>query len=340
MEREIQEAVEVMDEYEISYNKIEKVRSAYKIIGEENCYCLKRLKHGRKKSQMGNKIVKHLKNQEFPFAAQYILTKEEALYIKKDENTYYLTEWIDGEEVDFKKKDVLIKGVQLLGKFHRASMGFLENDVKAVFHKRKEEHVKDIEKLMDYKEMINNKGKPMAWEKKYVEGMDYFIKKADLSIKLFEEYNYDGFIGKDRRTHGFCHESYYYQNVLVDKKGDFFIIDLDSCRRNIYMYDLGKFLRRMMWAKEYKWDFEVVRECIESYKEIRTVEKGELGILFGILIFPHKYIKLGEKWVENKEGWHEEKFDKKLNKQIKYIANMEKFIKDFSNAYDINLNFR
>ncbi len=337
---EKREIMEVLQQYKISYNKIEKVRSVYKIIGEYRCYALKKLKHGKIKSKMGEAIVQHLKNKGFIFVPEYIRNKNDELYIEKGKHSYYLMEWIEGKEVNFKKQKNLIKGVQVLASFHNASMGFRDSAdgiIKNNFLNTRKVHFEGGNQLISYKEDLIKKKHKNQWEKKYMTYMDYFIQEANRAKRLFKLYNYDGLIKRDQKTYGFCHESYYYQNVLVKKDENYSVIDLDSCARNIYIYDLGKFLRRMMWIQEYQWNFNIARDCIESYGTIRPINKWDIGVLLGILIFPHKYIRLGNKRLEKKKNWSENKYRRKLEKQLQCISSIKIFTKDYSNHYDIDI---
>lgn len=339
-DEEMKEIIEVLRQYDIDYNRVQKVRSAYKIKGDGIAYCLKKLKHGKSKSKMGKAIVGHLKARGFPYVADYLATKDGDSYIKKNRHTYYMTDWIEGREADFKRTDDLMNGIVSLAQFHRASMEFNEGEVpwmKDHFLKSKKEFLDGKEKLLRYKEKILMIRDIKEWERTYLQYMKYFIHKVNQSMVLFKTYGYDQLIEQDRKTHGFCHQSYYYQNVMVDKNEKFHIIDLDSCARNIYMYDLGKFLRRTLWATPYQWDFKMTKDCIEVYEEIRKLHPMERGILLGIIIFPHKYIRLGGKRLENKDDWDEKKYDKKLKKQISYREKIDKFIEDYTNYYGIHM---
>lgn len=335
------EIIQVLEQYGIYNSEVQQVRSAYKVICDQGIYCLKKLKHGKAKSIKGDAIVRHLKRRGFPYVVDYLRTTEGELYVELPHRTYYMTDWVDGKEVNFKSLDNLVKAVKLLAMFHVSTAGFEDNQermIKEYFAKRKSEYDEVVEELMRFKESILSSENSTLWEKKYAHHMGFPLTMADLSMKLFQRYNYDLIINKDKKLAGFCHESYYYQNVIEDNNKKYYLIDLDSCVQNIFIYDLGKLLRRMLWAKEYRWNFDVVRTCIENYKAIKPLEKTELGVLLGIIIFPHKYWKLGGKWFERKEGWTEEMYDRKLKKQIECIPEIQKFIDQYSNYYGININ--
>ncbi|MFZ5966714.1 MAG: CotS family spore coat protein [Bacillota bacterium] len=337
-DREIQEVIAA---YDINPILVKKIRSAYKIICTHHNYCLKKLRHGREKAIKGKTLVEHLKKKGFLHVADYIETKNRKLYVEKQGSSYYLTEWIDGREVSFRKKKDLTKAVMDLARFHQASMGFAEGPrdlIERRFEKTYREFYECLAELKKYKQVIEQKTEKYEWEHRYLMDIDFYIDKGEKAITLFKAFEYEKLIKKDGQTKGICHGSYYYQNIIVDQAGNHYIIDLDSCTRDLYMYDVGKFIRRMLWAKEFQWDFDIVRSCIDMYHSIVPIGKSEIGILLGIIIFPHKYWRLGNKRYDKIEAWSEKKYDRKLDKLTKFKPYIEKFLREYCKYYGIEMN--
>ncbi len=127
-----------------------------------------------------------------------------------------------------------------------------------------------------------------------------------------------------QKNKSLCHHSFYYQNII--KKGtEYYIIDLDSIIIDIQVNDLGKYIRRLMTKKSYQWDFEKARRIIEAYNSQNKLSKEELEVMLSLIIFPHKFWKLGKKRYIKHKHCLKPDIMKKLNKVIKYDAMQKNF---------------
>ncbi|WDC83974.1 spore coat protein [Caloramator sp. mosi_1] len=90
-----------------------------------------------------------------------------------------------------------------------------------------------------------------------------------------------------------CHNSFYYQNI-IESNNTLYLIDYDKIIYESVEYDLGKFIQRIMFRKSYSWDFDKAKLLIDKY--ICCYGKTiDFRLLLSIIIFPHKYWKLGNK---------------------------------------------
>lgn len=319
----------VMGNYDLNVKSYEYSRSAYKVICEEGNFCLKRMKHGYHKAENGFYLVEELSKKGFTNLAAYYKTSKGAFYVKYKEYIFYLTEWIDGTECNLKDIEEAKCCVRMLGDFHNKASEInikklkLRNRVGSLdeFFKR---NLRDMQK---YKKIIFEKKLKTDFDNAYFSYIDLFYDRGLLALKELNSSSYFR-ISKDKNECKLCHDSFYYQNIL--KKDDiYYLIDLDSIILDLQIVDLAKLIRRLIQKKEYKYNFFYVKELIDAYREVKDLSKSDLEIMFCIIIFPHKFWKLGKKRYIKHKNWAEEKYAHKLRNLVIYYEEEKTFIQDY-----------
>jgi CotS family spore coat protein len=326
----------VLSNYSIIPTNIIEIRSAYKIETSKKILFLKRFKHNTKKVEKVESIIKFLNSKSFYNTPGFIYTSENKLYVEYKDYFYYMTEWLAGDECDFKNKDELQKAIELLANFHKASLGFVDPSVEIEYKyidliQEFSQKMNDFEKFI---QKIAHRKIRTFFDKFYIENMNYFYFRGDLAINILKNSNYSKMLNNPEDKY-LCHDSFYYQN-LIKLNGDMYIVDLDQCSHNIKAYDLGKFIRRMMTKKEYEWDFQKSKEIISIYDSFNSLNEDDYKILLAIAIFPHKFWKLGSKRYFKNKAWLEDKYLKRLEILINEGNLIDKYVKDYKNFYKID----
>lgn len=319
-----------MNYYGFNIIDVKKVRSAYKVICEEGTYCLKRMRSGRSKVRNGFILAEELNKIEFNKVAKYIKTKDGYDYIKYSKYILYLTEWIDGKECSIDTTLEAAACASLLAEFHNAveKIDISNLKIKNNLKNWPKVFLENLYDLEYYKKIIGRKRLINEFDKTYLKYIDILYQRGMLSLNILQNSEYYNISKKAENNKTLCHDSFYYQNILkVEDR--YYIIDLDSIIIDLEVNDLGKYIRRIMHKNEFKWDFNKARSIIESYLVERTLTKEELEIMLALIIFPHKFWKLGKKRYIKHKNYSEMKYMKKLDKIIKYIDIQELFINDY-----------
>ena len=330
--KEMQILITVMHKYNLELVSAEKVRSAYKIITGNGKFCLKRMKHGRNKVKNGCILTEELLSNKFTNTAKYFRTKDGDFSVSHKKNIFYLTEWIEGYECDLTNIDEAIKCTKLLAQFHNISNKIDHNKIHIPNNLKNwpkifASNLNDLEKS---KTIIINKRIKSEFDVLFLENIDNFYNRGIFAINMLNKSEYCKLSKLANDNKIICHNSFYYQNI-IKKDGEYFIIDLDSIMIDLQISDLGKLIRRLMFKKTYGWDFNFAKALIEAYNSTNRLSREDLEIMLALIIFPHKFWKLGKKRYMKQKSWSETKYLHKLNKVISYNETQEKFFQDYLN---------
>jgi CotS family spore coat protein len=339
---EILMLTEVLKHYEMNIELVDKIRSAFKVFSDKGIFCLKRISHGYRKAKKSFYLIKHLKERGSENTVDYYFTKDGKAFIKRKDAAFYLTYWIEGRETSFSSIDEILRCSELLSNFHNQAKGFkAPKHLKVRSHasKWKKTFGKCRDELCKFKECIDKLKLKAEFDYTYRSSIDYFQKEAEHAMRILDHSKYNEFCDYYINEGYLCHDSYYYQNILVDKDDRMFIVDLESCQYDIPVSDLGKLIRRILSKKKYKWDFDLCRRIIESYSKVRPMTKAEYEILLAMLVFPHKFWKLGKKRYVRDKKWNEDKYRKKLRRLLREREYKREFIYCYINFYGLDMDY-
>jgi CotS family spore coat protein len=329
-EKEKKLILRVMEKYDFEVNSFIKVRSAYKIETDKGTICLKKMKHGSNKARNGNLLVNELINNNFLYTSKYIYTKEGHLFVNINKLIFYVTEWINGNECDLGIITEAENCSKLLAEFHIATNKIdtkkfaIKNNLKN-WPKIFNSNLNDLEK---FKKVIERKKLKSEFDLKYLSHIESFYSRGMSLIALLNNSEYYKLSKAAMENKTICHDSFYYQNIIKVEE-TYYIIDLDSIMIDLQINDLGKYIRRLMYKTEYKWSFDKALLIINAYNSVYNLSKSEYEVMLALIIFPHKFWKLGKKRYIKNKNWNESKYVHKLNKLIKYDELQEEFLKQY-----------
>ena len=90
--------------------------------------------------------------------------------------------------------------------------------------------------------------------------------------------------------------------------------------------DLANFIRKMQEKND--WDIHVGLEMIESYTKVRKIRQEEYEKLYSLLLFPEKFWKVANHYMNSRKSWISERDIEKLKKVIEQEAKRLKFMEN------------
>ncbi|GAA0743083.1 CotS family spore coat protein [Clostridium oceanicum] len=320
----------VLNKYKFDVIDISKFGNVYKINTEKGEICLKRVKHNKYKIKNGQIVSKELKNTEFNNIPIYYTSKEGHSYVKYKKWTFYITEWIEGEECNLNDIEEAMDCAKLLADFHLHIKKIDMSKLKLKNRSKKLPKVynKRLNDLNKFEKVIKNKKVQNEFDINYMEHLENFYTRGMVALTYLNNSEYYKLYKKLESNKTICHDGFYYKNI-INKDGQYFLIDLNNLSINVKVNDLSKYIRRLMAKKNFQWDFDKAKKIIDSYDSVEKLEKIDLEMMLSLIIFPYKFWKLGKRRYIKHKKWSESKYINELNKVIKYDELEKKFLNDY-----------
>jgi len=332
-DREKELITKVLDKYRI--NKIvdiKKIRGSYKVETDMGILCLKKTIHGIKRAENISDFVAELSKIGFNNTLHYLKTIDDNIFVKYKNMVFYAIEWIDGNECHLENINEAQKCIQLMSKFHMASDKVDNKKLKIKNNLRNWPQIykNNIFELEKFKKIIKNKRLKNEFDLAYYKFLDNYILRGTLALKILTNSNYNLLVNAalDKKT--ICQDIFYYENT-IKKDEETYIVDLNNIVIDLHVNDLGKLIGKLMYKNDYQWDFSKAELLIEAYNSENKLSKEELEIMLALIIFPHKFWKLGKKRYVKYKNWNELKYMHKLNRLLKYNELQQQFIEDYLN---------
>ncbi|MBV7276567.1 CotS family spore coat protein [Clostridiaceae bacterium UIB06] len=329
-EKEEKTVFRVLENYNFDVINIAKVRNVYRV--ETSCgnVCLKRIKHGRHKIINGNILAEGFINEGFGNIAKYYKTKNNETYVRYKGSVFYITEWIDGEECNLDSIEEAKNCVKLLAQYHMTCNNIEMKKLKIKNKLRDwprifKENLHDLEK---FERIINRKKLKCEFDMVYLNYIESVYNRGIIALRLLNTSNFYKLCKQARKDKTVCHAGFYHEDIIKRGQG-YYIIDLDNIIVDLRVNDLGKFIRQLMFKKTHKWDFQKAKLIIEEYCSIVQLNRNELETMLALIIFPHKFCKLGKKRYIKHKVWEETKYTYKLNRLVRYNTNQDRFLDDY-----------
>lgn len=308
---------DVLLQYELEINEVTKGRGTYICHTKDGELVLMGFRGTKEK---GDYLKTHLEAlNDAGFSVEQILKNKEGEAVTIDEITgerFLLKEYRTGTELNVNQLKELKEASALLARYHtiavELSRNHSENHLEEGAHsddmqcvvEEKEKHLRELVKVRNY---IRNRKKKNEFERIYLNAYEPMVQKAKASIAVLE---------KETKTvlpSCICHGDYNQHNILLSGN-EWRMVNFENFVYRWCIWDLANFLRKMQEKND--WDIHIGRELILSYAKIRPLGEEEIEKLYGLLLFPEKFWKVTNHYMNSRKNWICERDIEKLKKVI------------------------
>jgi CotS family spore coat protein len=276
--------------------------------------------------------IKHLQNKGISIPGVNTAI-DGSLYAKIGDTCFILIDAVEGTNPDYKKPNELEALVREMGKFHKASAGFIPPEgAKERRHlgNWQQDYGADISRLKEqYSEEIN-KNTHGEFGKIITEAYPVFLKSMETVIAGLKRPEYAAWVNKIDAAGGLCHQDFAAGNILLGPSGKVYVLDTDSLTIEIPARDIRKLINKVM-KKNGKWDAALLRDIIKWYQQENPLTEDEWAVVKLDLSFPHLFAGIMDKYYRAREkDWTESKYVSRLKEMI----SMERSKEDVLDKYD------
>lgn len=320
---------EVFRQYELKVYNLYRARGAYLLETNQGLKLFKGFEDSENHLLYENRVKEVLVSKGFS-NVDTVLPNQAGEYITQDSagSKYYIKNWFEGEECNLKDQKDIYAASKTLARIHMALEGVNgeENEgtvcqphLAELFDK----HNKELKRAKTY---IWNKKQRNEFELNFLLAFDFFYEDAKKATELLENYHYDSFYQDCLKKGLGCHGNYTYHNILITKEG-VAVTNFEKCCSGIQMMDLYQLFRKCM--EKNNWDKAYGQTILNGYEAVRSISKEEYHILYLLLLYPEKFWKVTNYYINNKKSWISKRNIQKLTVLQEQATAKEEVLKEF-----------
>jgi len=266
------------------------------------------------------------------------LTKEGNPYVKIGETCYILIKAVEGVNPNYKKPDQLEALVRELGRFHRASVGFVPpqgSKVRQHLGNWVQDYSATRDQLLDFYTQEKNRAAHGAFGEIILSEFPYFLDRMEKALSgLTESPLYAQWVEKVEAKGGLCHQDFAAGNILLNPSGKAYVLDTDSLTIDLPARDIRKLLNKVM-KKSGGWNAKQVRNILGWYQEENPLTADEWAVVKLDLLFPHLFVGIMDKYYRRREKeWSEEKYLRRLKEMIGVEKSLDPIMEKYDQMID------
>ncbi len=274
-----------------------------------------------------SEVKEHLFNNGFENIDRNIYTNTGSSFITFNEQTVYMSKYIDGRECNLDSREETIKSARLLAKMHKASNGCTcsENcNARSELGRLPSCYRKRLDEIKKLKKNAQ-KGK-LKFDSLMCKYVDYFYELGEKAISMLDTSDYYELVEDSEKARNVSHHDFNHHNIFV-QNDEMYLINFEYCCYDLKVYDLVNLLRRKM--RKCEWNIDEAAIILNEYCKIEALCESELELMKIMLMFPQKFWRVANKYYNSKKGWSEQNYVSRLQEVIDEIQYLNAFLDKF-----------
>ena len=152
-------------------------------------------------------------------------------------------------------------------------------------------HYKELIKVRNY---IRSRKKKQEFERLYMTHFANMLQSAEKSMEVLTKLSIENaphIVG-----HGDCNQ----HNLLWTQQG-WRMVNFENAVYSWPVWDLANYIRKML--EKNGWDEELGIELVQAYDRARPLDEVEYLQLYGLLLFPEKFWKITNHYMNSNKAW-------------------------------------
>lgn len=245
---------------------------------------------------------------------------------------YVVFDAINGKKPKYKNEKELVKILQGMAQFHKASCDIqIPPDValSSDLEDWKTEYPAKLQKLADWKAERSSSIEMNDFDRQFLRYIDLFSRQGTEALSILDQSCYQQWIEHTRLHKTLCHQDFAAGNLILDDAGKLHVYDMDSLTIDLPVRDMRRISNKVM-RKQKKWDIELLIKMLMAYQEINPLTIEQYNVFLADISFPHLFYGQVSKYYGNSEKeWTEKKhlrrFKEVIETELSKIGVLEAF---------------
>lgn len=330
----------MLEMYDISVKSIRKVRGGWLCMAEDGLYVWRETDAGEERLRLEAELCQAAETAGMTELWQssggvgslrmdHFIKNREEHYLTSDRfgRRFVLKEWTDGRECEVRKEEDLYMGARACACMHRAFQGVSAGELSIGSLKTAEpffelwsRRKRELIRVQRYVQRRRNKNE---LEQLIMKKTPIYLEQAEWAMEMLNRVS-------DQIDNKICHGDFHYHNLIFDKNESWI-----CCSSRIHMGpqigDFYLFLRKCM--EKHSWNWQLAETLLTIYCKINPISEAERQLLYCLFLFPEKYWKQINFYIQSNKAWVPEKNVRKLvqvirqeEKRQNFLAHLNRFI--------------
>ncbi len=350
---------EALKKYRLKIHNIYRARGAFLLETDCGLKLYKCFEGSRNRALFENKVKEHLLQNGYCNTDLFVRTVEDDIISEDTAGCQYIMKnWFWGEECNLKELSQIEMASANLARLHCLlkdvdfSKEQLEHNISADLTDTFDKRNRELKRVKGY---IREKRQKNEFELSYLNYYEDFYEQGLKAAERLTRSPYDDILAEAIRQRRVCHGNYTYHNIIMMKnkseamsksyippgwinRQPLSATDLSAaCNQmlattnfekayiGLQIADLYQFVRKVMEKND--WDILYGSNMIEAYDKIKPISRGELNILFVLLLYPEKFWKITNFYYNGKKSWVSGRNIQKLNSIGEQNVKKEMFLR-------------
>lgn len=323
-------SVKVLRAYDIKGAGIIKEKGAYRIQLKAESRLIRKTNQTAKKIQFQHEIKENLYESGFENIDRFYFSSQNKPYFQLDEDIYTMTDLINYPEACFSNNREFISILECMSKMHKLlnQKGYRHFNEFTGEESATSEYEKVLVKIKKIKASLNIEKRLSDIDVMFLKNYNYYIDRIEQTISRLKKTKFEEYLKKSKAEGFVRHNNLKEENIFVNETS-VYITNFSESAVGYYLYDLDNVIRRYM--KRLPADCLPVSKIVEIYDKHNSLNDDELDILYALLIYPQKFVKVSSQYYSKKHAFIPGSIYARMQAEIENREPHERYLSEISN---------
>jgi CotS family spore coat protein len=324
----------VLDNYDIEPKNLKRVRGVYYIETGTGMFLLNEYTNSKGRLELLEKMQQYIEDKGHQTDLVVRNKNDELMTQGPDGGFYILKKWFAHKECEADKIDDLVKVTVEMAKIH-ADTERMEGVIaeETIFQKGNNlvnlmrKHSRELQLTARYIDRAKNK---REFEYQLKEGINRYYEQALRAEQYLAGTSYLKLLDKAYEKKSLCHGNVRHHNALIIK--DYaVIINYIKAACDLQIVDFYKFFKKVM--EKNNWNISFAKQLVEAYDKNRFVSDEEWKVFAALLLYPERFWKVANNYLNSGKAWLSEKNKEKLRMFLAQETGRGRVVEEFASLF-------
>ena len=248
-----------------------------------------------------HEIKAHLQSQGFTHTDMFDLSASHKPFVEFDGCLFTMSPLISFNETDFSNNRLFESVVTQTAAFHKAArhvkfssrVYYADSGILDVY-------IKNLADLNAIKKRVSSQKRFSDFDVLFLKNYHYYAGQLETAIETLDKTSFKQYVARAKANNAICHGLLKEENLL-QSGGRIYITNFSHAAVGYSLLDLCNIIRR--YVKRLPDPCLHIEDIVALYDAVMPLGKEEQRMLYPLLIYPHKFIRICGQYYSKKRTW-------------------------------------